>query len=198
LSIIADAKSVVLNAPTPTFTASYAGFVLGQSPATLGGTLKCSATTTGGLHPITCSGQTSPNYAITFLPGTLTVDYTAACKTGVGLAALAPLSPNPPLPTFSKATTASIPVSFRGCDAKGASVGSPIIAPTVAGGPGSVTLIDPNGANVAAAAPTFGFGFANTAWTFNFTTAGRTTGVYTGTITLNDGTVVPFSFRLNN
>ncbi len=198
LTITADPKSVVLNAPTPTFTASYAGFVLGQSPATLGGTLKCSATTTGGLHPITCSGQTSPNYAITFVPGTLTVDYTAACKTGVGLSALAPLAPNPPLPTFSKATTSSIPVSFRGCDAKGASVGSPIIAPTVAGGPGSVTLIDPNGANVAAAAPTFGFGFANTAWTFNFTTAGRTTGTYTGTITLNDGTVIPFSFSLTN
>jgi hypothetical protein len=199
LTITADPKSMPLGGTVPTFTASYAGFVLGQSSATLGGALKCAATTTtGGLHPITCTGQTSPNYAITFVPGTLTINYLAACKNGPGLAALAPLSPNPPLPTFSKAATASVPVSFRGCDAHTNSVSSPIIAPTVAGGPGGVTLIDPNGANVAAAAPTFGFAFANTAWTFNFTTAGRTTGVYTGTITLNDGTVVPFSFRLNN
>jgi hypothetical protein len=198
LTITADAKSMILNNPIPTFTATYAGFVLGQGPTNLGGTLKCSATTTGGLHPITCSGQSSTNYAITFVPGTLTVNYSAACKNGPGLTILSPLAPNPPLPTFSKATTASVPVSFRGCDAKGNSVGSTIIAPTIAGGPGSVTLIDPNGANVAAAAPTFGFSFANTAWTFNFTTAGRTTGTYTGTVTLNDGSVIPFSFSLTN
>ena len=198
LTITADPKAMVLNTATPAFTATYAGFVLGQTSANLGGTLKCSATTTGGLHPITCSGQTSANYAITFVPGVLTVNYSAACKSGPGLTALAPLAPNPPLPTFSKATTSSIPVSFRGCDSKGTSISSAIIAPTIAGGPGSVTLIDPNGANVAAAAPTFGFSFANTAWTFGFTTAGRTTGTYAGTITLNDGTVIPFSFSLTN
>ena len=62
----------------PTFTASYNGFVLGEGPSALSGTLSCTTTAltnsfVGG-YPITCSGQTSTNYAITTTsPGTLHV-----------------------------------------------------------------------------------------------------------------------------
>ena len=56
---------------------TYAGFVNGEGPGVLGGALTCSTTATGqsgpGAYAITCSGLTSPNYEITWLPGTLTV-----------------------------------------------------------------------------------------------------------------------------
>src|SRR5689334_1077352 len=77
LTITADDKTKILNAPNPAFTASYSGFVLGEGPSVLSGTLTCTTTavTTSpvGGYPITCSGQTSTNYAITYVAGTLHV-----------------------------------------------------------------------------------------------------------------------------
>ncbi|WP_439580437.1 MBG domain-containing protein, partial [Elioraea sp.] len=65
-------------APNPAFTAIYDGFVLGQDPGALGGTLTFStpATPTSpvGVYPVTASGLTSTNYALVFVPGTLTVN----------------------------------------------------------------------------------------------------------------------------
>jgi hypothetical protein len=77
LTIRADNSSKIYGAPLPVFTASYDGLVLGEAPGVLGGTL--SLTTTAGIasavgsYPITISGLTSPNYAITFVNGLLDV-----------------------------------------------------------------------------------------------------------------------------
>lgn len=61
----------------PAFTASYSGFVNGQGPAALGGSLTFSTTATAaspaGTYDIVPGGLTSSNYAITFVKGTLTV-----------------------------------------------------------------------------------------------------------------------------
>ncbi|MEA2337723.1 MAG: hypothetical protein QOE82_1730, partial [Thermoanaerobaculia bacterium] len=63
--------------PLPTFSATFTGFVLGESPAVLGGTLLIQTTATKdsgpGTYPISIGGLTSPNYSITFAGGTLTV-----------------------------------------------------------------------------------------------------------------------------
>ena len=76
-----------------------------------------------GAHTISCSGQTSTNYSITFATGTATVVFATAgalhCRSGHQIL--------PPIATdgssvFTKATTASIPVQFRVCDANGAAV----------------------------------------------------------------------------
>jgi hypothetical protein len=57
--------------------ATYNGFVNGDGPASLSGTLNCTTTATQAspleAYPITCSGLTSANYVITFAPGTLTI-----------------------------------------------------------------------------------------------------------------------------
>lgn len=49
----------------------------GDTPSSLSGTLTCTTTATSfsapGTYPITCSGQSSPNYIITYRQGTLTV-----------------------------------------------------------------------------------------------------------------------------
>jgi hypothetical protein len=77
LTIRADDKSRPEGAPNPAFTATYSGLQLGDTPASLAGVLGFSTTATigspAGAYPINVSGQNSPNYAITYLPGVLTV-----------------------------------------------------------------------------------------------------------------------------
>jgi uncharacterized repeat protein (TIGR03803 family) len=67
LTITAVNKTKLLNAANPAFTAGYSGFVSGDGPGSLGGTLNCTSTAGAaspvGSYPITCTGQTSTNYA---------------------------------------------------------------------------------------------------------------------------------------
>jgi hypothetical protein len=75
LSVTADAKTKTYGTIDPVFTASYSGFVNGETPAVLGGSLafvRVSGENAGG-YLITPSGLTSGNYTITFNTGTLTI-----------------------------------------------------------------------------------------------------------------------------
>jgi hypothetical protein len=79
LTVTANPASKVYGQPNPAFSASYGGFVLGQGPSVLSGTLTFSTTATAASHvqaggyPITLGGLTASNYAITFVNGTLTI-----------------------------------------------------------------------------------------------------------------------------
>jgi MBG domain-containing protein len=78
LTITANNATQQYGQPSPSLnSATYSGFVNGDTPASLGGTLNCTTTATQsspvGTYPITCSGQTSAAYTITYVPGTLTV-----------------------------------------------------------------------------------------------------------------------------
>jgi hypothetical protein len=77
LTITANNATRAFGAPNPTFTATYVTLVNGDTAASLTGTLNCTTTATAaspaGPYPITCSGQTSTNYTITYVAGTLTV-----------------------------------------------------------------------------------------------------------------------------
>jgi filamentous hemagglutinin family protein len=77
LSVIADDASRAQGAANPPFTARFEGFVLGQGPSVLDGTLGFATPATpaspAGSYTITPGGLTSANYAIAFLPGVLTV-----------------------------------------------------------------------------------------------------------------------------
>lgn len=77
LTIRADNKSQVYGSALPTLTASYTGWVNGDTPACLTCLPALSTTATGASHvadyTITVSGAASPNYTISYLPGTLTV-----------------------------------------------------------------------------------------------------------------------------
>src|SRR5204862_6215633 len=85
LTVTANDKSKAYGAALPALTVSYAGFVNGDTAASLGGTL--SVTTTGtaasavGSYPISASGYTSPNYTIGYVGGTLSVDQVALTVT---------------------------------------------------------------------------------------------------------------------
>ena len=86
LTVTADDKSVSYGDAAPTYTASYSGFVSGESKSNLGGSLgfSCSYTSssTTGTYSITPSGQSSSNYNISYTNGTLTVGAKNVSYTG--------------------------------------------------------------------------------------------------------------------
>lgn len=77
LTITADDKSKAEGVALPELTASYSGFVNGDSPASLDTpavlTTDATASSAPGDYPITVSGATAGNYTITQNPGTLTI-----------------------------------------------------------------------------------------------------------------------------
>ena len=93
LTITANSVSITAGSPMPTFTATYSGFVNGNTASNLAGTLVCTTTATNtnaaGTFPIACSGQSSPNYSITYVPGTLTI--TGSVNQGTPIARVSPV-----------------------------------------------------------------------------------------------------------
>ncbi len=83
LTIKLNDASKTYGAADPVFTvSSYAGFLNGDTPASLGGTLVFTTNEPLGNAPvgsylIMASGLTSADYAITYVPGTLTVNQAA-------------------------------------------------------------------------------------------------------------------------
>jgi gliding motility-associated-like protein len=77
LTIKADDKSKVVGNPNPAFTLTYSGFVNNETAAQLISqpVLSSPAVTSTpiGIYPIIISGAASLNYAITYVPGTLTI-----------------------------------------------------------------------------------------------------------------------------
>ena len=77
LTVKANDLSINEGSPVPTYTASYSGFVNGETETDLSGKLTFTCSYTQNSQPSTYdikpSGLTSDNYAITFQNGTLTV-----------------------------------------------------------------------------------------------------------------------------
>ena len=202
LTITSNSQTVVLNG-TIAASATYSGFVLGQGPANLAGTLSCSSNgSTIGTHTLSCSGQSSTNYAISFVnTGVETVIYApvGTCSNGPGHQILAPIATSGST-QFTKASTPTVPVQFRVCDAKGAAISSTVIS--------SFTLTSINGVPASTPAPQggpFAFvggtllsGAGSAGWQFILSTSNLAAGnTYAYTIHLNDGTSIPFQFKLN-
>ncbi len=79
LVVTADDATKMYGEADPAFTAQFSGLVSGDGPDVLGGTLSFTTTATAasqvrdGGYSIVPGGLTSNNYAITYLPGTLTI-----------------------------------------------------------------------------------------------------------------------------
>jgi Ca2+-binding RTX toxin-like protein len=77
LTVTADDKVKIINTPLPPLTVSYAGFVNGETPASL--TTQPTAETTAtaespaGQYPITAGGGASGDYTLEYVAGTLYV-----------------------------------------------------------------------------------------------------------------------------
>ncbi len=79
LTVTVNNQSKVYGGALPGLTASYSGFVNGDSPASLTTQPMLSTTATASSHvagspyPITASGAVDPNYTFNYVPGALTV-----------------------------------------------------------------------------------------------------------------------------
>ncbi len=107
-------SSKVFGAPLPAFLAIATGFVNGDSFGSLSGSLIFSTSATAssavGSYPVTPSGVSSSNYAITFANGTLTI---APASTATAVAA----SPNPDGLNQAVTLTAAVSVVAPGAGA---------------------------------------------------------------------------------
>ena len=204
LTINANDAPKILDAPNPPFTATYSGFVNGDTPASLSGTQTCTttATTTSpvGSYPITCSGQTSTNYKIVYVPGTLKILYAPAgtiCDGAPSHIILPPINADG-MSVFKQGRT--VPAKFRVCDANGVSIGTPgVVFSFFLTGIQSGTTVTPVDDVVDTNNPDTAFRWDPTGLqcNFNITTAGLTGGsTYIYTITLNDGTTITFQYGL--
>lgn len=197
LTITANSATKILNAPLPAFGASYSGFVNGEGPSVLSGSLNCTtiatATSSVGSYPVTCSGLTAANYAIVWAAGTLKVMFAPA-----GVCGHVILPPIDPAGTTVGNQGRTIPAKFQVCDANGVSIGTPgvvtgflltqIITGTAAAN--VEDIVDTNNPDTA-------FRWDGTEWIFNITTQNLAAGsTYVYTIMLNDGSTIVFQFGL--
>jgi autotransporter-associated beta strand protein len=142
LTITADNQTKLYGADLPALTASYSGFVNGDSSASFTTQPTLSATGTAhsdtGVYAITASGTVDPNYAIAYVAGNLTVNpaallITAANQTKAYGAALPTLTASysgfvdgdtaanlSTQPTLSTTAIASSSVATYGVSASGA------------------------------------------------------------------------------
>lgn len=202
LTITAKDTTKVLNAPNPALTATYAGFVNAETPSSLTGTLNCSTTanTTSpiGSYPITCSGQSSTNYSITYVPGTLKILYASSgiCGGDAGHQILQPINPDGSS-VWKQGRT--VPAKFRVCDANVVSIGTPGVVSSfmlvqIIGG----TMTDVDEA-VSSTTPDTAFRWdaSGQQWIFNISTSDLSAGqTYVYSIQLNDGSNIGFRFGL--
>lgn len=114
LTIAADNKAGAAGNPLPPFTASYSGLAPGETPASLAGVLSfftpASAASPPGAYAIVPSGQSSGNYAISYVNGTLLLTAGAGLIPGDVLAA-ANARNDALLPLFVSGPVA-LPISF--------------------------------------------------------------------------------------
>jgi photosystem II stability/assembly factor-like uncharacterized protein len=114
LTVTADNKTKVLNAPNPVFTFQITGFQNGETAAVLTTQPTCASPATQtspvGKYAITCSGGVAGNYNFTYVNGTLTIIYNFA-----GF-----FQPVDNLPTLNSANSGqAIPLKWRITDANG-------------------------------------------------------------------------------
>jgi hypothetical protein len=157
LTVTADNKSKIYGAANPTLTASYAGFVLGDTTAVLSGTspsLSTSATTTSpvGTYPIAVTQGTlaAANYNFSFVNGTLTVTGGASQTITFGALSAKTYGDAP----FTLAATASsgLPVTYSSSNTSVATISGSTVT-IVGGGPTMITANQLGDATYSAAPP---------------------------------------------
>ncbi len=120
LTIMASSMTVTYGAAVPAITPSYAGFVNGDTAASLNPAPVCSTTyttaSTPGAYPATCSGAVDANYAISYVGGAVTVNQATPA---IAWAASAAITYGTALSATQLNATASVPGTFTYSPAAG-------------------------------------------------------------------------------
>ena len=154
LTVTVNNVSRPYGAANPSFTVTYAGLVNGDTPAALGGGLSFSTAATAasgvGRYAVTAGGQTSSDYTIAYVAGTLTVTPAQLIAAGVPVAPIAgaPLV-NAVVARFANPNPADTAAAYTATISWGdGSTSAGTIAPDGKGGfvvTGSHTYADPRG-----------------------------------------------------
>ena len=140
LTITADNESKTYGADLPILTASYSGFVNGDTPANLHvqPTLSTTATAASatGTYVITASGALDPDYTISYVGGTLTVSPATTITTAANVSA--PFSNFVQVVDLSAIVTSPVGVVGTGTETFSivegtTTIGSPVTVPVSAG-----------------------------------------------------------------
>lgn len=204
LSITANNATKILDAPNPALTATYSGFVNNEGPGNLTGSLSCASTATTfspvGSYPVTCSGQSSTNYSINYVAGTLKILYASGglCDGATGHQILPPINADGSS-VYNQGRT--VPAKFRVCNANGVSIGPPpnVVSSFLLTGiiTGTLTTFVQNIVDTNVPDAAFRWDSTDQQWIFNITTTNLPVGsTYIYTITLNDGSTIVFQFGL--
>jgi sugar lactone lactonase YvrE len=198
ITVTADNQTKILSSADPplTYTITSGSFVSGDG---LTGTLARRAGENVGTYTINQGTLgASGNYALTFVPGTLLVEY----STTQGRQVLAPLNADG---SSVLKLGRTVPVNFQVFDADGVSVGPDTSSNGTAGPPVSLVLVKtcpataPAGTGVGSTTPHTAFRWDPTLqqWVFNLSTSGLSSNVtYVYQINLNDGTSIGFQFTV--
>ncbi len=199
ITVTADAKSKLLNAPDPALTYQITSGNLVNGDAFTGSLVRVAGEGVGTYAIQQGTLALSNNYSLTYVGANLTITYasTGYCLTSVGHQVLQPINPDGTSVFKQKST---VPAKFRVCDANGASIGTPGVVSSfkliqkISG-----TEVDTVNEPVDSTTPDTVFRWSATdqQWIFNINTknlSANTTYVYL--ITLNDGTTIQFQFGL--
>jgi len=120
LSITASSPTMTYGSTGPVVTATYSGFVGHDGPGNLTTEPACSTTAAStspvGTYPSVCSGATDPDYAISYVPGTVTI---TQATPQVSWPAPAAITYGTPLGSAQLDATASVPGTFSYSPAAG-------------------------------------------------------------------------------
>jgi hypothetical protein len=120
LIITASSDTMTYGGTVPTITPSYSGFVGTDTAASLTTAPICTTTATTaspvGTYPSSCSGAVDPNYAISYVPGTVTVT--------------APDTTAPPAPTTPPTVVPTTPPTVVPSQSLEGATATPTTAPT--------------------------------------------------------------------
>ncbi len=200
ITVTANNQTKVLGASDPALTYSVSSGNLVNGDTLTGALARTAGEAVGSYSIQQGSLAVSNNYSLTYVPGTLRIQYAAAsasCYGSLGRTILQPVNSDGSS-IFKLGST--VPAKFRVCDANGTSIGTAGVVAnfkliqTINGTTSSTVNEDPISTTADTA---FRWSDADQQWIYNISTKNlKASNTYVYRVTLNDGTYFDFKYGL--
>jgi hypothetical protein len=142
LTVQGSSATITYGQSPPTFTPSYSGWVLGDSPSSLSSPAVCAPpppAVDAGTYPINCSGAVDSNYNFSYIPGTLIINPAPLTITAPHVTRIYGI-PNVLVPVYTGLENGdAAPATPPTCTSRATTTSSPGAYPVTCGG-----AVDPN------------------------------------------------------